>query len=177
MAKAPDDHPQHKPVKEPPVAERHPPDTTAKAAPEPTPRQKEHESKDAEKSAGYRPEPEDDPLHPPAPGSRDYVAGQPVDPHEAEVTERERQAKIRPEVKDLPEGVSMNPPMGTEEHPLHGALPYERSSTEPGTRADGRALSSSPKNDDDVNKDPREGNEGTRADGRPRGPDEPSPRR
>lgn len=174
MAKAPDDHPQHKPVNPPPVAERHPPDTTRETRPpEQTPRQKEHESKEAEKEAGYRPDPEDDPLRPPAPGSRDYVAGQPVDPHEAEVTERERQAKIRPEIKDLPEGVSANPVTGTEENPLHGALPYERSSTEPGTRADGRALSSSPKNDDDVNKDPREGSEGTR----PRGPDDRPSRR
>src|SRR5580765_7396728 len=99
------------------------------------------------------------------PGTKDYVAGQPVDQEEYEKTEREAAERVRPEAWERLEGQGVEVDEGMKTA-SSGWAPDE------GTRPDGKRLRDPNVADDDVNKAPGGvGGQGTRADGRARAPD------
>jgi hypothetical protein len=108
---------------------------------------------------------EDNPRPPLAkPGTRDYVAGQPVDQAEYDKTEKEAADRVRPEAWERAKAAMAEQGISAE---------YEQAGPQhPGTRPDGRPLRDPNVADDDVNKAPGgAGGQGTRADGRARAPD------
>ena len=117
------------------------------------------------------------------PGTLGYVAGQPVNQEEYELTEREAAEKVRPEAWERLEGqgVEVDEGMktassGWSEDSVKAQKKADEtwSRDKEGTRPDGRPLRSPQTADDDVNKAPGGvGGQGTRADGRARAPDSP----
>ena len=101
------------------------------------------------------------------PGTKDYVAGQPVDQEEYEKTEREAAERVRPEAWERLESQGVE----VDEGMKSASSGWAR---DEGTRPDGKRLRDPNVADDDVNKAPGGvGGQGTRADGRARAPDEP----
>lgn len=104
------------------------------------------------------------------PGTKDYVAGQPVDQEEYEKTERQAAERVRPEAWERVEGQGVQ----VDEGMKTASTGWSR---DEGTRPDGKRLRDPSVADDDVNKAPGGvGGQGTRADGRARAPEESSRR-
>jgi hypothetical protein len=103
---------------------------------------------------------EDNPRPPLAkPGTRDYVAGQPIDQEEYDKTEKEAADRVRPEAWERAKAAG-------------ASVPEQAGPQHQGTRPDGRPLRDPNVADDDINKAPGgAGGQGTRADGRARAPD------
>ena len=117
------------------------------------------------------------------PGTLGYVAGQPINQEEYELTEKEAAEKVRPEAWERLEGqgVEVDEGMktassGWSEDSVKAQKKTDESWSrdKEGTRPDGRKLRDAETADDDVNKFPGGvGGQGTRADGRSRAPDSP----